>query len=100
MPWLRRLVVGPSPEGAGFDPMPVHVRFVVDEMALRRVFLRVLRSCTVSTIPPMVRTCPQLHFDRTRRTNGQILVTAQKSTFLLEIGELWSEKEFHFSSTL
>lgn len=29
IPWIRGLVSGPSPRGTGFDPRPVHVRFVV-----------------------------------------------------------------------
>ena len=34
VPWLRRLVDGLSPRWPRFDPGPVHVRFVVDKMAL------------------------------------------------------------------
>ena len=39
VPWLRRLVAGLSPRRPGFDPGPVHVRFVVDKVALGQVFL-------------------------------------------------------------
>jgi hypothetical protein len=36
--WLRRLVAGFSPQRPGFDPGSVHVRFVVDKVALGQVF--------------------------------------------------------------
>jgi hypothetical protein len=42
VPWLRRLVAGLSPRRLGFDPGSVHVRFVVDKVALGQVFLRVV----------------------------------------------------------
>jgi hypothetical protein len=37
VPWLRRLVAGLSPRRPGFDPGSVHVRFVVDKVALGQV---------------------------------------------------------------
>jgi hypothetical protein len=40
VPWLRRLVAGLSPRRPGLDPRSVHVRFVVDKVALGQVFLR------------------------------------------------------------
>ena len=43
MPWLRR-----------FDPVSVHVGFVVDKVALGQVFPRVLRFYPVNLIPPML----------------------------------------------
>ena len=42
--------------------MSVRVRFVVDDVALEQVFLRVLRSSYVSVIPPMLRTTFHIHF--------------------------------------
>jgi hypothetical protein len=38
----------------GFDPVSVHVRFVVDKVALGQVFLRVLRFSPVNLIPPVL----------------------------------------------
>jgi hypothetical protein len=38
VPSLRRLVAGLSPQRPGFDPGSVHVRFVVDKLALGQVF--------------------------------------------------------------
>jgi hypothetical protein len=52
--WLRRLAAGLPPRRPGFDPELVHVEFVVDEVALGQVFLRVLRFSPVSFIPPVL----------------------------------------------
>jgi hypothetical protein len=38
VPWLRLLVTGLPPRRPGFDPGSVHVGFVVDKVALGRVF--------------------------------------------------------------
>jgi hypothetical protein len=38
VPWLRRLVDGFSPRRPRFDPGSVHVKFVVDEVALGDTF--------------------------------------------------------------
>jgi hypothetical protein len=51
VPWLRRLVAGLSSQRPGFDPKSVHVRFVVDKVALGQGFLPVLRFSAVSFIP-------------------------------------------------
>jgi hypothetical protein len=56
MRWLRRLIAGISPTRPGFNPRPVHVRFVVDELTLRQVFLPVLWFSPVSIIPPVLHT--------------------------------------------
>ena len=53
---LGRLAVGLSPRRPVFDPGPVHVRFMVDKVALGQGFLWVLRFCHVDNIPPMLRT--------------------------------------------
>jgi hypothetical protein len=52
VPWLRRLVAGPSPRRPGLAPGTVHAGFVVDEVALWQVLLRVLRLFPVKIIPP------------------------------------------------
>jgi hypothetical protein len=54
VPWLRRLVAGLSPRRPGFDPLSVHVVFVVDKVALGQAFLRVLRFSPVNFIPPVL----------------------------------------------
>ena len=55
-PWLRRSVAGLPPRRARFDPSSVHVRFVVENMALGQDFLPVLQFSPVSTIPPILHT--------------------------------------------
>lgn len=42
MPWLRQLVTGLSSQRSGYDPLPVHVAFRVDELVLGKVFCRVV----------------------------------------------------------
>jgi hypothetical protein len=42
MPWLWRLVAGPSPRSPGFTTGSIHVGFVVDKVALGQIFLLVL----------------------------------------------------------
>jgi hypothetical protein len=53
--WFRRIVTTLSLRRSRFNPGPVHVRFVVDELALGQVLLPVLRF-PVSIIPPVLHT--------------------------------------------
>jgi hypothetical protein len=50
---LRLSLAGFSPQSSGFDPRPVHVTFVVEKMALGRVFssLRRLSPVSITVIP-------------------------------------------------
>jgi hypothetical protein len=50
------LVAGLSQRRPKFDPKPVHVQFLVDEVALGQVVLSVLRIPSVSMISPMFHT--------------------------------------------
>jgi hypothetical protein len=50
MPWFRRLVDGHLLTGSGFDPRLVHVRLVVDIVALGQVLSQVLRFSPVIII--------------------------------------------------
>jgi hypothetical protein len=43
VPWIRRLVVGISPQRLGFSPEEVHVSFAAGKVALGQIFLPVLR---------------------------------------------------------
>jgi hypothetical protein len=52
VPWLRSLVAGLSPRRPGFAPGSIHVGFVVENVALGQVFLRVLRFSPVNIILP------------------------------------------------
>ena len=71
VPRLRRLDASLSQRTPGFDPVPVHVKFVVDNVALGQVFLRVVPFSFASIFPLMLQT--RLHFNLTlvRRTSGQ-----------------------------
>lgn len=51
VPRFRRLVAGLSSRSHAFDPTSVHVRFVVDEVTLGHISVRVVRFCPVSIIP-------------------------------------------------
>jgi hypothetical protein len=42
--WFRRTIAGFSPLRPEFDPTSLHVKFVVDKMALEQVFLLLLRT--------------------------------------------------------
>jgi hypothetical protein len=67
---LWRLVAGLSPRRAGPDLGRVHVGFAVDKVALRQVFLRILRLSPTSFIPAMSQTHFHVHVDFTR-TDGR-----------------------------
>ena len=53
MPWVRPLVAGHWLRRPLFDPRPLLVIFVMEEMALGQVFLQVFRFSPVSIIPPI-----------------------------------------------
>jgi hypothetical protein len=69
-----------------FEPRLVHVRFVVNKVALRQGFLRILRFCPVSI--KMVLTQLYLNVPFTRRTNGRIQETFQKAVLFGNRGAL------------
>ena len=54
LPWLRQLVTGLSQWRSMFNPGPVHVRFLMDQVALGQDFLPVLQFSPVSIILPMI----------------------------------------------
>jgi hypothetical protein len=56
VPFLKQLLISISQGRLSFDPKAASVGFVVEEMALGHVFLRVHRSSPVSIIPLMLRT--------------------------------------------
>jgi hypothetical protein len=53
---LPGLVDGFSPHRPVFDPVPVHLRFVVDDVSLRQGVRRVIHFSNCSIIPPMLYT--------------------------------------------
>jgi hypothetical protein len=54
VPWLKRLVAGLSLRRPGFAPWSIHVAFVVHRVALKQVFLRVLRFSPAIIIRPLL----------------------------------------------
>jgi hypothetical protein len=88
-PWCRRLIAGFSSRRSRFDPRPVRVRFVVCQVPLGQVLLRL-------RVPaPMLRTRLRL----TRRTSGRILGNLEKNSSFSEIGNHWIENcNFHVVS--
>ena len=55
MSWLTLLVAGLTPRENGFNPRPLHVGPVADEVTVRQVFLQALQSS------PAVISLPTLH---------------------------------------
>jgi hypothetical protein len=53
LPWFGQLVAGLSPQKPGFDPRPVHMKFIVDRVALGQAILQVLQFSPVSITPPI-----------------------------------------------
>ena len=51
--YCKCAVIGLSPWRLGFSPKRIHVKFLVDEMALRWVLLGVLPFSAVSIVPPV-----------------------------------------------
>ena len=63
VPWLRLSVNGLASRRPGFDPRSIPVGFVLDQVALRQVSVRVLRFYPVGIIAPLLhaRLLPTLY---------------------------------------
>jgi hypothetical protein len=72
--WLRQLVAGLSPRSTWFASGSVHVGFVMHEVALGQVFLRVLRFSSVSIISQ----CLHGHISPGRWTVGLLMSAVQR----------------------
>ena len=70
------------------------VRFVVDNVAMVQVYLRILRFCSVSIIPSMLHTHFHLHVALTGRANGRSLGTFQKEILFGKSGSIGWERIF------
>jgi hypothetical protein len=55
------IVASLSPRRPGFDSRPIHVRFVIDRVALGQVFLRILQFLSVSIISLVLHIHSQLN---------------------------------------
>jgi hypothetical protein len=89
--WLRRLATGISPRRLAFPPKLVHVRFLVDKVALVQVFLRTKGVTPVTVIPPVILTC--LCYKKDKRAK---LGNLSKGDAVSEIGKHWIENTFTF----
>lgn len=50
---VHAVITDVLPRLSGFDPGPIHVRFVVDQVALERILFRLLGFSPVIIFPPM-----------------------------------------------
>ena len=75
LPLFMHSVAGLPPQKTLFNPRPVHIFFVVDNLFLGHwnIFRPGASLSPVSIIPPMFHTHLFLHVTFTRRTTGQSL---------------------------
>jgi hypothetical protein len=96
MPWLRWLVAGLPLWRCGFYPRPVHMRFVVNKVALGQVFLSVIKLSPVSIILPMLHTHLWLQAAGIRRTHRQGLGTLKWISAFPEVEGIGKNSTFIF----
>jgi hypothetical protein len=98
VPWLWRLIAGLSPQGPGFDPGAVHVRYMVDGVAPGNVFPWLLRYFPVSVIPPVLHAHTYSFTRRSYQKDKWVITGSEpfKSYAIYEFGEYWIDKCFHF----
>jgi len=69
----RRVIRQPLvARGARFEPWPLHVRFVLDEVALEQIFLFVSRFFPVTIIPRMSETHIYINTAVTKMKNDDV----------------------------
>lgn len=90
--WHRRLFTGLSLRRLGFNPRSVHVRFVVDKVALGQGFLRVFRVSPVSIIPQMLHIYLHLRVAVSGRTDGWSPRAFQIGNALSKFEKQWMQK--------
>jgi hypothetical protein len=86
--WLWRLIPVLSLRRSGLDLRSVLMRFVVDEVSLREIFLSVQRGFRVNIIPSMLRTRLRLYVALTSRKNERSLGTFQKAKLVRKSGSI------------
>jgi len=93
VPCSRSLIPGISPHWPRIDIRPVHVRFMMDKVALAQIFIWVLRL-SPSSLPPY---CTLIFIYMSFLQRGQTSKTWQLSerNVLSEFGKHWIEKYFH-----
>jgi hypothetical protein len=83
-----QLVAGFSTRRSGFDVGPVHVRFVVEKVALTHLFLRVLQDFRVSNPPPLLHTYHHTHVTLTRGNSKSGLRNVHKVMLARKSGDI------------
>ena len=68
-----------------FDPVPVHLRFVVDGVSLRQGVLRVIQFSVFSIILPVLFT--HIRPNTAHKDNRASLVTTKKGSAVVDNGE-------------
>ena len=78
-----------------FDPLSVHVIFVVDTVAVEQVFVRVYRFSPISIVPPVFHRRLRIQVALTRRSKGRSLGILQKQWCVGNLVAL-NRKVLHF----
>jgi len=81
---------------SGFDPRSAYVRFVVKNVALWQVFLRVLQLYPLSIIPTKLHTHHHVRVAFIRRTNGRRQGTFQEIMFFRKWGTIGYKSRLTF----
>lgn len=68
-----------------FNPVPVHVRFMVDDVSLRRGVLRLIQFSVFSVIPPVLNTHIRPNTTH-KKDNRASLVTIKNGSALVDNG--------------
>jgi hypothetical protein len=90
---MAQAVVGLSPQRAQFDLGPFRVKFVVDQMILRGVFLHTFRFPLMCIIPPVLNIHIYSKATFIREIIGRILRTYKGSLFWIS-GEQMADRYF------
>jgi len=64
VPWLNGLVAGLSQRRSKFDPKPLQMQFVLDEVTIWQASISVLRTSSVVMIPPIRHTRMSFFYHR------------------------------------
>ena len=100
MPWFRRLVTGLSPWRPRFDSRSVHAKFVVDEVALGKGFLRILPFSPVSIIKLMSLDILHLHVATVQKEKRAKPRKRPKNSAVAKVGKHWIGKYLKYFMVL
>lgn len=72
-----------------FDPVPIHLRFVVDDVSLRQGVLQVIQFSVFYIISPVLDTHIRPNTTH-KKDNRASLVTIKKDNAVVNNGEQWT----------